>query len=134
MLIGNERGGLSFFKTDIIADENVSVEYPSSENKIKVYPNPNQGVVHFNNKQALTYSLHSLDGKSVRKGVLKPNARLDLNSMVSGVYVVQLNGQWKEIFFKKTIYFFELFKFSSNLHFIVRKAGHTHYSAYSHIG
>lgn len=66
------------------------------EEGVLVFPNPTDGPVfiHAPGARPWTYTLHAGDGRLVRSGVLTaPRARLDLLSLPSGPYILQVRGE-----------------------------------------
>lgn len=91
MLVGNERGGLSFYNTDIIADVNVSTNNSVTANaEIEVFPNPSEGIFSFSNKQTTNYQLYNTSGVLIKSGKLGVNGIINLQEYTNGLYIINL--------------------------------------------
>jgi len=102
MLIGNQRGGLSFYNTSIVADVTISTNNTVTESlNIEVFPNPSRGSFTFSNKKSTTYQLYSTSGVALESGRIKTEGTLDLSNYTTGVYMIHLeaNGktEWKKL-------------------------------------
>lgn len=109
MIVGNFRGGLSFFVTNITTEGLVSVEEEADQNWISIYPNPSIQVVNvdLNNQFYLntTYEIVNSLGQELKSGVVEnQNFEIEIVDLPVGVYWLKLDfGQEK--FAKKILKF-----------------------------
>lgn len=61
--------------------ENMSVE---------IYPNPSNGIFHVSGIKCTDFRIYDLSGKSILSGQVS-NQQIDLNSLESGAYIIELN-------------------------------------------
>lgn len=109
MIIGNKRGGLSFFKTDLKSKNSVSAKDKNSEKKLSLYPNPTGDILILELKNSVAasaeISIFNTAGQTVFQQ--KNNSsieRLDLSDLPSGIYFCRVsskNGIRVKRFFKK---------------------------------
>lgn len=99
-VIGNYRGGLSFWSSGIWTDIGTSAR-EITENMFSLAPNPANGTVDILMHTSLVRNmrLELIDGlgRTIRKLPVLPQVRLDLGDLAPGLYSVRLvsgNGQW----------------------------------------
>ena len=93
MVLGNERGGLSFFNTGMVADVSVSTSTPDIENELSIYPNPSNSIFKVNNEKSLNYQIYNTEGLRIAQDRLSVNGEINLSAQPSGVYFLQLEGE-----------------------------------------
>ena len=69
------------------------------KNTIAIYPNPTTDFISITNLQeATTYEIYSVDGKQVLAGTIAPDAKIDVQTLAQGMYVVKTaNGATQRI-------------------------------------
>ncbi len=94
MVIGNLRGGLSFFNTDLLVDMVSADEVVIAPEEIRLFPNPSQSQIYLSRNRQSTNSLHyqifDYNGRMVLRGKVTDN--IDISGLESGVYMVRLTG------------------------------------------
>lgn len=106
VLIGNLRGGLSFYSTEFKSGLSSDVQEPELEVSIDLYPNPAVQNLHIEVNISGTKSIHfyALDGKQIMSAHFNETEfDLNVNQIPSGVYVIQLrteNGMLSDKFVK----------------------------------
>lgn len=97
MVIGNFRGGLSFFGTNITTDGLVSNNEIKAISSVNIYPNPaNQYIIvevddlDFSSSE---YQISSVTGQIVAEGLLENNFSLvKVDNLPKGIYWLKLKG------------------------------------------
>lgn len=106
MVIGNERGGLTMYQTDVLADANVSTHDTNSDLKIVLLPNPASTMISFKSEIDLIdtpYELFNIAGKRVSQSILTSGKRIDVSDLPKGFYLVKMTIDTKIVtrrFFK----------------------------------
>lgn len=96
--VGNERGGIQIFATDLPAQPATSVFENASQVQVKVFPNPASEAVFFSlpesGSEAIMFHLFSADGRLVRKGQRQgPVWQESLSDLPAGLYVWRIHGK-----------------------------------------
>lgn len=66
----------------------------SHQKNINVYPNPAKSFIKISGLQkAVDYQIFSLDGKIIKKGLVMPDAEINISTFSKGVYILRFNGQ-----------------------------------------
>ena len=88
IIVGNERGGLHLFTSDIKVESALSTTEPI-ENTINIYPNPvrNQMVVSSDIDQAIIYSING--NKVLDLGSMNAQDVVDLSHIPKGMYILK---------------------------------------------
>lgn len=92
-VVGNDRGGLTFYRSPILADGAVNViEKVESEKLVSlIYPNPSYGMVHLVNKVQAEVSIFSPTGILVFHQVFpKGFNTLELTGLPAGNYLIRM--------------------------------------------
>lgn len=97
MVIGNERGGLSYYATNIALDGTVGTEELPTETAFAIYPNPATDQVNISWSEALgneaEVRLFDGQGKLLRREQLTQAAsQMNLSGLPSGIYFLQLSS------------------------------------------
>ena len=105
IIVGNERGGLHLYGTDIEVGQSVNTAEVIKEKKLNFYPNPVRNYLHFENNGAEgRVIVYHVNGKIVlNKEINKGFNYLDLSHLNSGMYSIQLKTQdriWANKFIK----------------------------------
>ncbi|MEM6718100.1 MAG: T9SS type A sorting domain-containing protein [Bacteroidota bacterium] len=92
--------GNGIVKTNISA-LNLSVnEFNAKETSL--YPNPTSSYLQINNlKRTASYKIYNMLGVQVSKGSLAPNEQIEVSTLESGMYFIQLNNTSPIKFIKK---------------------------------
>ncbi len=92
-VMGNIRGGISIFGSDIQTNGVVSVEEDLFED-VSIYPNPTSELINIQHEnQFRNYEIMSIDGVLLRKGNIEANRQtISVNQLPSGVYILNLKG------------------------------------------
>ena len=96
MILGNERGGLSLFKTNINVDGTpVSTHYVNRNLDINIFPNPADDYFNIEIKNGvnslINLSVYNAVGQEViRESFNASNHQVDCNSLSSGIYFAKL--------------------------------------------
>ncbi len=97
MIVGNERGGLSLFKTNINTDgTSFSTHYVYNKPDVKLFPNPTSNIFNIEivggTNTKVNFSLLNMVGQEMRSGTFTGNAhRVDCQGLSSGIYFVRLD-------------------------------------------
>ncbi|HOY12093.1 MAG TPA: T9SS type A sorting domain-containing protein [Saprospiraceae bacterium] len=92
-MIGNERGGLTYFGSDIvIGDPITSVSSPTNQSEYKIYPNPAAAEIMVAGiKENSQYLISNSAGQILQKGQFYNEVeRLDIQQLRPGVYFLQM--------------------------------------------
>ncbi len=94
VLVGNRRGGLSIYTSDIVDLMVSNDEELKEEIQISISPNPviDNLNIETPSNETFDYSLISVSGVVLDRGTIKNNITLDLNNLVSGVYFLELKN------------------------------------------
>ena len=90
MLVGNFRGGLTFYNT-FINDSSVSSvdieEAPSS----RIYPNPTGDLLNIElpSYSNVSYNIYDINGRSFRSGTIS-NKEIDVSELITGIYLMEI--------------------------------------------
>jgi hypothetical protein len=99
LVVGNYRGGLSWFETNIQLDGTVDVATPVDEPDFAVFPNPAQDLVQVEGPGGGDWQLTLLDasGRTLRQLTVS-NARyeLSLRGIPSGIYLLRIQQQGRQ--------------------------------------
>lgn len=66
--------------------------------KIKIYPNPTNGVIHIENTNLVNIKVYTISGKLIRE--IEPQPQIDLSDITKGVYLIQLITDTKPVVYK----------------------------------
>ena len=95
ILIGNQRGGLAWYSTDIESDIRVNVQDKNDPNMI-VFPNPaGNSITIFNSKRLLRgdIRIYSLNGQLILKQKVTGNRySLPTNTIDNGIYFIEISS------------------------------------------
>ncbi len=90
LLMGNKRGGLSFFNTDIL-NPITSITSSSGDRPWNIFPNPAAEYISmdgpFDAKNAKVY-FYSVDGRLVKRAFISREGRLAVHDMAEGLYIM----------------------------------------------
>lgn len=87
VLVGNDRGGLSFFSTDININNPITSSIDIEETLLEIYPNPTKDMLTINCNSNQTMSLRSMDGKLIKTfSIEKGNNIVDIGEVKNGIY------------------------------------------------
>lgn len=66
----------------------------SHQKNINVYPNPAKSFIKISGLQKVAdYQIFSSDGKIIKKGLVIPDAEINISTFSKGVYILRFNGQ-----------------------------------------
>lgn len=95
ILIGNQRGGLAWYESDLNSDFSVSSK-SGVFHQVKIYPNPAQAHLTIEKSKmnaTVYYSIISIQGQIVLNGKFTSNdSNINTASVPSGVYVLKLES------------------------------------------
>ncbi|MBK9993240.1 MAG: T9SS type A sorting domain-containing protein [Saprospiraceae bacterium] len=93
MCIGNQRGGLSFYKTDLKIDGTyVNTSY-LSKNDVEIFPNPtNHSLTVQCESNIYGYQILDINGKKILQSEIHPNTKVQLNLSIlpQGIYTISI--------------------------------------------
>jgi hypothetical protein len=96
LLVGNHRGGLQFYRTELPASPAVAVAEPVTTPALLAYPNPFRAQLTLDRLPAdwQELSLFDLDGRLLQRwsGNGEPQRTLYLTELPRGVYVLRLRA------------------------------------------
>lgn len=103
LILGNERGGLDFFKTDFEKMVASNMEFAESINVV-AYPNPVRNMLYLQSDYNFrTYQIFNSIGSVVQNGVLYSNRNeIDFQRLTAGIYWIRLDGANKVVNLKIT--------------------------------
>ncbi len=94
MIIGNERGGLTLYGTEILADANVNTDGTHNNDvSIGLFPNPTRGIMSLKsdiNLSNTTYQIFNVDGKVVLEDVIGIDGKIDISDAPQGSYLIKI--------------------------------------------
>ena len=103
MMVGNYAGGLQLFNAEI--EVNQSVEEMMDE--VLVYPNPAKSVLTIVGKEINQIRVYDVLGRClIQKNAASDETTIDVNDLVSGIYLLQMNcnsGRMKYVRFIKEL-------------------------------
>lgn len=105
MVVGNSRGGIALFQTDLKIDGTVGVKTSELKKAIDLYPNPTSGICTIETTELLSaYYVLNVMGQQVLAGAfISSDYKLDLSSCEQGVYVVVLQLKSGATTFKRIV-------------------------------
>ncbi len=91
MVVGNLRGGISFFATNLTVDGATSTQITDNEYSINIHPNPFDSnikvEIEINKDHEIKYKLNNAIGQLIKKGSLESSpSTLQFNQIDSGIY------------------------------------------------
>jgi hypothetical protein len=93
LILGNERGGLSFFKTTQILTEKTSVEETSLFSKIRAYPNPVRENLYLYTDYYDKFQILDSSGKTIKTGALNVGENyINISEFSAGLYFIYVTG------------------------------------------
>lgn len=97
VVVGNERGGVSFYRTNIALDGTVDTDEATAAMDVHIYPNPamNQVTVAFEGAvdAGVELQLINLQGQVLRQQAMRSTqARLELSGLPAGIYFLRLTA------------------------------------------
>ncbi len=99
MVLGNFRGGLSFFKTNLdINGKLTSIETLSNQANVKVYPNPFEEyvIVEVNEAGSLFY-LYDVLGNQIMQKAIQKNEKIQIPQIAEGMYYYTITNKQKKM-------------------------------------
>lgn len=88
--------GNNIFKIENL-NQLLSIDNVSSNLKVKIYPNPATNYISFDGiNETTNYQLTTLTGKSLKKGVISENDKIDISELSVGIYLLKLSNNSKE--------------------------------------
>lgn len=103
MCIGNLRGGISFFETDIQVDGNYVNSNFYEFNAVQLYPNPSRDIIHIKSNQIPInrIKIYDINGKKIIENhIINDNTTLDISQLPQGIYNAILQIDNKTIYRK----------------------------------
>lgn len=96
--VGNARGGISFFTTDIATKSETSTIDIAEDLNIKIYPNPAREVLYISfseiEKTAQQLEVFNVNGQLVHQQSLSDlNTKISIQDWTAGIYVVRIFGK-----------------------------------------
>jgi len=102
MIIGNKRGGLSFYK----GENPNSIAQLNNENQVSIYPNPANNSVNINSNSLIeSINIYALSGKliqSINTFNINTHYQLNTTSLANGFYLIEVKTH-ERVFTKKLI-------------------------------
>lgn len=98
-----ENNAITVSATDVtFQDPTLSLE-ASTENSIRIYPNPvsNQLVINTASIDIVSWSLIDVQGKSIKMGTLAKQT-IDISNITAGMYILRLKTA-NDIFYKRIV-------------------------------
>ena len=104
-IVGNDRGGLTIFKSSIRTDSLVNNEelFTTIKKPYEIFPNPTSGIFYLNVFEKINISVYDLLGQEIysKKNILS-NKKIDLSIFNSGTYFIKIEKD-KRIYSEKLI-------------------------------
>lgn len=98
-IIGNKRGGLSYFKG---TNDSTNISNTIHNKKVlnfKIFPNPSNNIIQIKNlDSSIKYEILSISGASIYRGT--SNGILDIQYLSNGIYFLKLKSNFDEQIFK----------------------------------
>jgi len=90
ILIGNFRGGLSFYNTNI--DSGTSAAADISKEPLKIFPNPTNDILRVESVEFAnsSYKIFDINGRTINSGTIS-NHEVSLSSLTTGVYILEVS-------------------------------------------
>ena len=94
-IIGNKRGGLSYFKG---SNDSTNISNTTKNKKVltfKIFPNPSNNIIQIKNlDSSIKYEILSISGTSICRGT--SNGILDIQYLSNGIYFLKLKSNFDE--------------------------------------
>ena len=94
-IIGNKRGGLSYFKG---SKDSINISNTINNKKVltfKIFPNPSNNIIQIKNlDSSIKYEILSISGTSICRGT--SNGILDIQHLSNGIYFLKLKSNFDE--------------------------------------
>lgn len=93
LVVGNERGGLSFYTTDIILDSPITSLPNEKISEVLVFPNPASDLVQVASiPSGGSFKLFDILGKTVLQQSYQSDFQIDVSEIQAGIYLLLLQG------------------------------------------
>ncbi len=90
MVLGNYRGGLSFFNTELAKGEMTNTEDELLSQKFSIYPNPVSDFLTISSKHSIEeVQLFDISGKKVR-AIKNPASKISTSNLSTGMYLLTI--------------------------------------------
>jgi len=96
MIVGNERGGLNAFQTNLWLDSTSPVAEPGWASRVQVFPNPARHVLHVQLGQEIQASLELISAAGQVVATVQSQeatALLSLQAIPAGIYFLQITAE-----------------------------------------
>ena len=92
MVVGNNRGGLSFFRIPVTSDGVVvGTRDENAALDLDIFPNPSNGSFTILTEDVLTYEIFSVGGRVITQGTVEPAESID--GLNPGIYILRLRNK-----------------------------------------
>lgn len=98
LIVGNERGGVSYFSGS--DDISLNVDLPTAFDDFTIYPNPTNGIIQFKGITPEQVTLYGMNGQLILKA--SNTNSLNLGHLEKGVYLIEIT-KGNDIFRSKVI-------------------------------
>ena len=96
LMVGNYRGGLGFYSTNLALDGTVDTEEPADlERSVRVFPNPANEQISVLLERGLTGMIRCLDAQGrlmAERQALSPTTVVDVTNWPAGLYLIQISN------------------------------------------
>ncbi len=95
MVVGNQRGGIAFYQTDLAADPLVSAQHPArSGSALSVFPNPFRETIHVVVPADGRLELWDMNGRLLQfQTVVQGDLQWSVDHYPAGVYIIRFTGK-----------------------------------------
>ena len=91
--ITNSQGNESFGIDDIILGTTLSINDFTTNNDVKIYPNPSSQFIQISNLNSNEpYTIFSILGNEIRKGIISNNKQIDIRNFTNGLYLLKFDN------------------------------------------
>ncbi len=104
LVVGNERGGITLFKTNIIKDRSLDVDNINALNDLEIYPNPVRDMLYISGlkEDGIVVGYNATGQLVVKQNLSLGLNTLNVSELNSGVYTLVINSQ-KSMIIKKIV-------------------------------
>lgn len=91
ILVGNDRGGLSYFSSDINVNNPITATLEFSGDLLAIYPNPCKDYLYMESSSDQFVALHSVEGRlAMSFDIKKGDNQVDIKDLKSGIYYISI--------------------------------------------
>ncbi len=94
IMVGNDRGGLRIFVTNLSMDGSNGIDPISTINSLTLYPNPTHQYLHISSleRKQISYLIHDVSGRLIARDQISSEGRIDVSTLNAGIYFIKMEN------------------------------------------